>query len=197
MPAPERDELFTLYRIAIDEYRFEVKLNTDRMMHYVIFNSAIITVASGLLKIETGSWLNLFVALVFAIGVCTSRLAIRSIRKGHEYYHRTIYKKTLIEELLGLTTPVRDSPEATLAIGTTPGQAEINEILRDPNAWLTAGTPKKGSITHAAITVLRFLLATNIVGIIAAIYLIGVQARLARNGGCGQTGVPRRCLRVC
>ena len=69
MPAPERDELFTLYRIAIDEYRFEVKLNTDRMMHYVIFNSAIITVASGLLKIETGSWLNLFVALVFAIGV--------------------------------------------------------------------------------------------------------------------------------
>jgi len=87
---------------------------------------------------ETGSWLNLFVALVFAIGVCTSRLAMRSIRKGHEYYHRTIYKKTLIEELLGLTTPVRDSPEATLAIGTTPGQAEINEILRDPNAWLTA-----------------------------------------------------------
>ena len=69
MPAPERDELFTLYRIAIDEYRFEVKLNTDRMMHYVIFNSAIITVTSGLLKIETGSWLNLFVALVFAIGV--------------------------------------------------------------------------------------------------------------------------------
>jgi len=69
MPAPERDELFTLYRIAIDEYRFEVKLNTDRMMHYVIFNRAIITVASGLLKIETGSWLNLFVALVFAIGV--------------------------------------------------------------------------------------------------------------------------------
>jgi len=50
MPAPERDELFTLYRIAIDEYRFEVKLNTDRMMHYVIFNSAIITVAHGPLK---------------------------------------------------------------------------------------------------------------------------------------------------
>ena len=60
-----------LYAVSdrIDEYRFEVKLNTDRMMHYVIFNRAIITVASGLLKIETGSWLNLFVALVFAIGV--------------------------------------------------------------------------------------------------------------------------------
>src|SRR5258708_17201541 len=52
-----------LYAVSdrIDEYRFEVKLNTDRMMHYVIFNRAIITVASGLLKIETGSWLNLFV----------------------------------------------------------------------------------------------------------------------------------------
>ena len=43
-------------------------------------------------------------ALVFAIGVCTSRLAIRSIRKGHEYYHRTIYKKTLIEELPAIQT---------------------------------------------------------------------------------------------
>jgi len=62
-----KPELITLYRVAIDEYRFEVKLNTDRMIHYIIFNSAIPTIATGLLKIEAGSLLNLVVILVFAV----------------------------------------------------------------------------------------------------------------------------------
>jgi hypothetical protein len=169
---PTRDELFKLYQVAIDEYRFEVKLNSDRSTHYVVFNSAVLTAATGLLKIGESSHLNPFVALVFGIGVCTSWLGARSIRKGNEYYHRAIYKKTLLEEILGLTAIVKDYPTATLAIGTTAGQADINTILRDPSAWLAAETPKRGSITHATIIVLRLLLAANIAGILATIYLM-------------------------
>jgi hypothetical protein len=171
-PEPTRDELFKLYQVAIDEYRFEVKLNSDRSIHYVVFNSAVLTAATGLLKIGAGPHLNLFVALVFGIGACTAWLGVRSICKGNEYYHRAIYKKTLLEELLGLTALVKDYPTATLAIGTTAGQTDINAILRDPGAWLAAETPKRGSVTHATIIVLRLLFAANIAGMLAAIYLI-------------------------
>ncbi|HXB74791.1 MAG TPA: hypothetical protein VNY05_41550 [Candidatus Acidoferrales bacterium] len=169
---PTRDELFKLYQVAIDEYRFEVKLNSDRSIHYVVFNSAVLTAATGLLKIGASPHLNFFVTLVFGIGACTAWLGVRSIRKGHEYYHRAILKKTLLEELLGLTAIVKDYPTATLAIGTTAGQADIDTILRDPRAWLAAETPKRGSITHAGILVLRLLLAANIAGMLAAIYLM-------------------------
>jgi hypothetical protein len=169
---PSRDELFKLYQIAIDEYRFEVKLNSDRSIHYVVFNSAVLTAATGLLKIGGSPHLNLFVALVFGTGACTAWLGARSIRKGHEYYHRAVYKKTLLEELLGLTAVLKDYPTATLAIGTTAGQADIHTILRDPSAWLAAETPKRGSITHAGIIVLRLLLAANIAGMLAAVYIM-------------------------
>jgi hypothetical protein len=167
-----RDELFKLYQVAIDEYRFEVKLNSDRSIHYVVFNSAVLTAATGLLKIGTSPHLDLFVAFVFSIGVSAAWLGVRSIRKGNEYYHRAIYKKTLLEELLGLNATVKDYPKATLAIGTTAGQADINTILRDPIAWLAAETPKRGSITHATIIVLRLLLAANIAGMLATIHLM-------------------------
>ena len=62
----------------------------------MVFNSAVLTAAIGLLKIGASPHLNPFVALVFGIGACTAWLGVRSIRKGNEYYHRAIYKKTLL-----------------------------------------------------------------------------------------------------
>ena len=138
----------------------------------MVFNSAVLTAAIGLLKIGASPHLNPFVALVFGIGACTAWLGVRGIRKGNEYYHRAIYKKTLLEELLGLNVIVKDYPTATLAIGTTAGQADINAIIRDPSAWVAAEIPKRGSITHATIIVLRLLLAANIAGMLVAIYFI-------------------------
>ena len=173
---PTRDELFKLYQVAIDEYRFEVKLNSDRSIHYVVFNSAVLTAATGLLKMGASPHLNPFVAFVFGIGACTAWLGVRGIRKGNEYYHRAIFKKTLLEELLGLNSIVKDYPTATLAIGTTAGQADLNAILRDPSAWVAAEIPKRGSITHANIIVLRLLLAANIAGMLAAFYFMTTTA---------------------
>jgi len=40
------------YKVAVDEYRFEVKLGWDRAMYYMVFNTAIISVGTGLLKLE-------------------------------------------------------------------------------------------------------------------------------------------------
>src|SRR5207245_3361557 len=90
-----REELFELYKIAIDEYRFEVKLNTDRMIHYIVANSALLSVATGLLKLDGAHAVNLFVALVFVTGALTSHLGIRAIRKGHQYSHRTYLKSAI------------------------------------------------------------------------------------------------------
>jgi hypothetical protein len=165
-------ELFDLYKIALDEYRFEVKLNTDRMIHYVVANSAILTVATGLLKLDGARTLNVFVAFVFVAGAMTSHLGIRAIRKGHEYYHRTIHKKTVIEDLLGYTTRLKDYPQATLAIGTTKGQDAILRILHDPQAYLGSCEPKTGSIVHAAVLVLRALQLMDVAGSIAAVVLL-------------------------
>ncbi len=96
------DHLIDLYKIAIDEYRFEVKLNWDRTVFYLTLNSGLIAIATGLLKVEGRSFLNLIVAGVFFIGLCVSWIGIRRVRRGHDYYRRTIVKKTLLEDRLGV-----------------------------------------------------------------------------------------------
>lgn len=142
MPDPcSRPELFDLYKLAIDEYRFEVRLNWDRSMYYVTFNTGIVAAGAGLLKFGDNGILNLFVAGIFLLGCCSSIMGILAIRKGHLYYRRSVYKKTLIEDVLGLATPVGQysSADANLAIGTTSGQARRTTILFQADRYLGVG----------------------------------------------------------
>jgi len=97
-----RDELLKLYAIAVDEYRFEVRLNSDRTRDYLVINLGLLTLTSGLLRLENGRAATAFLMLVFAAAGATSFLCAKAVRKGHVYYRRTILKKTLIENRLGL-----------------------------------------------------------------------------------------------
>ena len=62
-------------------------------------------------------------------------------------------KKTLIEDRLGLTRPVAkyDDDAATLAIGTTQTQAEVEPILRSTDAWLHRKTEFRSVVGNLKI----------------------------------------------
>lgn len=179
--------LFDLYKIAVEEYRFEVKLNTDRMIHYLVFNAAVLSVGAGLLKAGGSPLTTGFVLLLFAAGIPTAVLGVRAVKKGHEYYRRAVYKKTLIEAMLGLHRPARESgseelqrlgasllyPGATLAIATTAGHAEVAQILGSPEVWIRRPL-RAGTVVQAGVIALWLLLAADIVGLIATgVVLVG------------------------
>src|SRR5688572_24025540 len=132
---PERSELLELYRIAIEEYRFEVQLGWSRAQHFLVLSGGTLAAGAGLLKIGPAealpSWTaSLPVALVFLFGAAASVLGILAVRRGHRYYKTTVFKKTLLEEELGYTRPIGgDDPVRNLAITTTRGMGEIREIL--------------------------------------------------------------------
>lgn len=56
-------QLFDLYRIALDEYRFQVRLNWDRATYHFSLSSALMAIAAGLVRFEGPSLSNLAVAL--------------------------------------------------------------------------------------------------------------------------------------
>ena len=171
MPLPSRDDLFTLYKIAIDEYRFEVKLNWDRTAYQLTLNSGLIAIATGLLKIGSAPFVDLLVALVFFIGFCTAIIGISAIRKGHDHYRRTIVKKTLIEDCLGLTKGLEGYPSGTtLAIGTTIGQGDHVEILHSPERYLNRPLRRR-SISFWVRMILIFFCISNIAGIVGSLWL--------------------------
>jgi hypothetical protein len=163
------EELIEIYKIAIDEYRFEVQLNWDRTVFYLTLNSGLIAIATGLLKLQGSSFLNLIVAAVFFIGLSVSVIGIRSVRKGHDYYRRTVVKKTLLEERLGLTHP-SEAGGPTMAVTTTAGQDEHFQILHSTNQWLKRPL-RKSDITFLILVILALFSAANIFGIVASVWL--------------------------
>lgn len=166
------EKLIDVYRIAVEEYRFEVRLGWDRTTYFLVLNSAILTVATGLLKLENSPAIYLFIALLFIFGVGTSLIGSMSITKGHEYYRRAVVKKALIENLLGLTDLIPGMESSlNLAIGTTKGQGDHMQILHDPNAWI-ARKHRRSAITFWLRWILRGLAAVDFMGAATSLMMV-------------------------
>ena len=165
---PER--LLDLYKIAIDEYRFEVRLGWDRAMYYLIFNSAIVSVATGLLKLENPRIIYLFLAAIYVLGAGMSFIGAQAVKKGHEYYRRTVVKKTFIEELMGLNTTRPRYSGMTLAVGTTEGQRDFLQIMEDPESWVRRPLRRR-AIMYQIRTLLLLLVFINLAGAATSTYL--------------------------
>lgn len=170
MPELSNEELLDLYKIAIEEYRFQVRLNWDRTAYHLTLSSGLIAVAIGLLKVGGPPVLNLFVAGVFLSGLLASLVGIQNIRKGHRYYRRTVVKKTLLEDRLGLTKPLEGyEGRLTLAVATTAGQDEQFQILHNTENWSKRSL--KGSITWWIVFILILFCFANVLGIAGSLWL--------------------------
>ena len=156
---PDRAELLELYKIAIEEYRYEVNLGWDRLKHYFIVNAGLTTIGATLLRDRAGRGpaqvMDLVVAWVFVVGLCAAALGIISIFRSREYYRATIFKKAQLEHLLGYDQPLAPGgPEhACLAIGTTRGMRRFEEVLKWKERDLQSWRLKPGSLVfYLAIT---------------------------------------------
>src|ERR1700730_15508311 len=63
-----RSELFDLYKLSVEEYRFQVQLNWDRAKYLLGFNTAVIEAGTGLVKFGGKAADELLVGL-FAVGL--------------------------------------------------------------------------------------------------------------------------------
>jgi hypothetical protein len=166
------DKLLDLYRLALDEYRFEVRLGWDRTTYFLALNSAILGVATGLLKLDNPPAVYLFIALLFILGLGTSTIGSISIKRNHEYYRRTIVKKTLFENRLGLTDAIADmNPSLNMSIGTTPGQGGYLRILEDPEKYVS-GKLRPHSITFWLRSIFIALAIVDLIGAASSILMM-------------------------
>jgi len=169
-PPPTPDQLLELYKVAIEEYRFQVKLNNDRLLHLTVFNIALLSAGAGLVKVGGPRLGSLLVATIFLAGFCTSLIGARAVRTFHEYYRRTVYKKTVYEELLGLTQ-ARELPNggtADLAIGSTDSHGDRHQILTNTEQWVRRPLGVFSVVGGFRLT-LSILAVLHVFGAVAAI----------------------------
>lgn len=106
---PSRAELLDLHKVAIEEYRFQVKLNADRSRDYLVANSAIFAAAITLLGQAKPP---LLAGAVFVIGFVVAALSILATHTQHGYYRDTRNAVRQLERRLGITdlTLIRTKP---------------------------------------------------------------------------------------
>jgi hypothetical protein len=96
---PDRTELLDLYKIAVEEYRFQVKLNADRSRDYIVLNSAIIAAAVALIG---QAHLPVLAAGAFGAGLVVSLLSIGGTHTQHGYYRDIKNRVADLEKRLNL-----------------------------------------------------------------------------------------------
>src|SRR5215470_10816846 len=101
--SPTREELFGLYKLALDDYHFQINLGWDRAKYFLGLNSLILGMAGGLLKLLEGhSGARPAASLLFIAGVAVALVGWSVLRIAHRYYRMAAHKATLIADLLGL-----------------------------------------------------------------------------------------------
>ncbi len=170
-PTLTPDQLIELYKVAVEEYRFQVRLNNDRLLHLAVFNIAVLSAGAGLLKVGDGWLENILVATIFFAGFCTSFIGARAVSTFHRYYRRTVHRKAVYEELLGLSQPVNlpNGGRGDLSIGTTESHGDRNIILTQTEDWV-----RRPLATGSVVGGFRLTLS-----IVAALHLFGTGAAIA------------------
>lgn len=106
---PDRETLLQLYKIAIDEYRFQVNLNWQRSQYYFVLNAALIAAGGSLAGQADGG--RPVAAALFLVGFFAAVLAVLVTYTQHSYYRSARENLKDLERRLGLTE---------LGIRTTP-----------------------------------------------------------------------------
>lgn len=149
MADPSREELVDLYKLAVDEYRFQVNLNWDRSKYFLAFNTAVIGVGTGLIKVGRDVATPLLVG-IFAVGLAAAALSAIAVSLQHGYYRSTRDRMLAVAAKLEVES---------WGVASTPGaRGERNTFL--------ARVGKVQNILHL------LLLTAAVVDVIGMIYVL-------------------------
>lgn len=156
------DKLFDLYKISVEEYRFQVKYNWDRNRFYLFLTASTVSVAAGLLKIPNAQQLEYIITPLFLLGGIVAFIGFQTLRKGHEYYRRTVIKMSQLANKLQLDSEI-------IPISTTQGQKEAKFNLKDSEVFINRNF-RLGTINYWLAFLFVISMAANGFGVLLIIF---------------------------
>jgi hypothetical protein len=111
-----RAELLRLYEIAVEEYRFQVQLNWNRAQYLLGFNTAVIAVGAGLIKLNGSRRADPLIAGIFVVGLVAAVMSMSATYMQHGYYRAARDHMRSLAEQLAL---------GKAAVTTTPGMRGV------------------------------------------------------------------------
>lgn len=98
-----------LYRLAVEEYRFQAEFNWKRTQYLLAFNVAVLAAGTAV----SGRF-GAYAVPVFALGAAACVLAIMVVRQQRDYYRAARDRMARVEDLLKIAQAARVDTTSTL-----------------------------------------------------------------------------------
>lgn len=111
-----------LYRIAVEEYRFQAQHNWSRTQYLLGFNAVILAAAIALPDRAGRS-----AALVFVVGIFAAALSAAVVHQQHDYYRAARDHMRRMEDRYQI--PPDERLDTTSSMGRRPRAASVNQVV--------------------------------------------------------------------
>jgi hypothetical protein len=111
-----------VYKIAVEEYRFQAQYNWSRTQYLLAFNVGILAAATAV-ALQPGA----SAALVFGLGAIASLLSMSVVRVQHGYYRAARDHMKRIEDVVAL--PHDQRIDTTANLGGRRRRISVNQIV--------------------------------------------------------------------
>lgn len=111
-----------IYKIAVEEYRFQAQFNWSRTQYLLAFNAGILVAATAVAS-RPGHG----AALVFLLGAVASGLSILAVRRQHDYYRAARDHLRRVEDVLRLADDQRLDTTSTME--GRPRRVSVNQVV--------------------------------------------------------------------
>ena len=98
-----------VYRVAVEEYRFQAQFNWSRTQYLLAFNTGILAAAAAVASRPGRS-----AALVFLLGLVAAVVSIVVVRTQHDYYRAARDRMRRVEDEVGVPPAQRTDSTSTL-----------------------------------------------------------------------------------
>jgi hypothetical protein len=166
----DRKELLELYKMAIETDRYELDLGWKLVQFFTVLNSGLLSLGFTILGSDQISP-KYYVTPIFIIVIVISLIARDARRRYHEHSLRASYKKTLIENELGLYDPLKEYTyqKHNMAITTSAKTDPVSEILANPEEYIQKSILKRGTVPFYHAVVFVILMAIGVAGFFISI----------------------------
>jgi hypothetical protein len=113
LPVDEVPSPGELYRVAVEEYRFQAQFNWSRTQYFLAFNAAILAAAVALSDGKPA-------ALVFLLGAVAAVLSAWAVHTQHDYYRAARDRMRDVEARYDVPADQRVTTTATLGARPRP-----------------------------------------------------------------------------
>ncbi|MGH8501448.1 MAG: hypothetical protein ACREVE_03080 [Gammaproteobacteria bacterium] len=160
-----QDELLDIYKVVMEEYRYQVSYNWDRLRFCLTLSLGLTSIAFAMLYAGNDALLALAALFGFSVGGSIAWLGIRALKVGMKNYRKIRKTKKLMEKVLKLHHLQYENNTVSFAMAPT----EDLQARASPKPYYHRFFRKR-SINQHFVQILRLLVAVSAIGALTSAY---------------------------